>query len=562
MSFSSVNLMWQKRMRGLMPISPRCVTDDGTAILIRPDEFESRTYQVLAVRPDGGAQELSAIAVETISKFVALPDGKLMLGMTNDDVYIFRDGRKTRFMPDQHVAYADVDLAPDSGWFICGFADSLYASHALALGDPNGRVGWTKDLRRPVNRVAITRDGRTMVAGFQDGRILALDQMRTTVWECVHEEPISALCLGATGGVCAAGTEHGTVLGIDGEGGFRWKCAVGLPIVAIATDAACRWTAALGADAAAGLLTCVTADGAPAWEYDFSSRPTGLALSPNGKYLLVSASDGSAWMFELDLAAGSAAGPIKLGGRELEAARAAAESGDLTGARAALLALLGSAPHAVEAGGELVEIERRLVAEQREQARAFAEQGQPDEGMRLLDAAAEVAPWDAELFQERLAMRERAVEAAVLRARMMEGDRYWDGAVRAWTEVLSFDPTRIDAREALLRIREVQAAQLLSAGDERQAAGDVLNAVALWQQAQNLYPSDELRDRLTRAEVDHCLAAGIAHYEAHRMPEAAFQFKKVLALDPGNEPAHKYLGYAEGMTGGDNLVADRFARLE
>ena len=43
MSFSSVNLLWQHRFRGLMGVSTHNAADDGTALLIRPDEFERRT---------------------------------------------------------------------------------------------------------------------------------------------------------------------------------------------------------------------------------------------------------------------------------------------------------------------------------------------------------------------------------------------------------------------------------------------------------------------------------------------------------------------------------------
>ena len=68
-------------------------------------------------------------------------------------------------------------------------------------------------------------------------------------------------------------------------------------------------------------------------------------------------------------------------------------------------------------------------------------------------------------------------------------------------------------------------------------------------------------ERLRDAEVGRCLQAGIRHYEAGQLPEAAFQLKKALALDPGNDEAERYLGYALGQTG-DSQIADRFGRLE
>jgi tetratricopeptide (TPR) repeat protein len=98
-------------------------------------------------------------------------------------------------------------------------------------------------------------------------------------------------------------------------------------------------------------------------------------------------------------------------------------------------------------------------------------------------------------------------------------------------------------------------------GDQLEAFGDRDGAVALWHQAEALESSELLQARLRRAEVARCVAAGMAFYEAQRLPEATFQFRKALALDPHHEEALRYLGYSGGM-GGDTGIADRFARLE
>ena len=50
-------------------------------------------------------------------------------------------------------------------------------------------------------------------------------------------------------------------------------------------------------------------------------------------------------------------------------------------------------------------------------------------------------------------------------------------------------------------------------------------------------------------------------YDARRYPEAAFQFQKVLSLDPAHEEARRYLDYARGV-GSDSSVTGRFQRLE
>ena len=72
MSLSSVNLLWQKRLRGLLPAALHGTADNGQALLIKPDEFERRTYQILAADASGETRELSAITVETVYSWPGL----------------------------------------------------------------------------------------------------------------------------------------------------------------------------------------------------------------------------------------------------------------------------------------------------------------------------------------------------------------------------------------------------------------------------------------------------------------------------------------------------------
>src|SRR5690349_4339368 len=116
MSFSSVNLLWQTRFRGLLPVTANSAADSGQVLLIRPDELENRTYQLLLVDPLGEAREAGAVSVETVRKFDGAPGAKLLLAMTTDDLYLVREGRKVRFMGDHRVLFADVSLAADPGW--------------------------------------------------------------------------------------------------------------------------------------------------------------------------------------------------------------------------------------------------------------------------------------------------------------------------------------------------------------------------------------------------------------------------------------------------------------
>lgn len=557
---ASVNLLWQQRYRGLLAVAQHNVADDGRALLIKPDEFERRTYQLLDVQPDGATSEAGAISVETVQKFDGVAGGRFVVGITADDLYLFRDGKKLRFMPDRRVTYTDVHVAPEPGWFACSFSDSVFSTHGLAFGDANGRLGWTKDLRTPPNRVALTTDGRVVVAGLQNGHLLAMDQMRTPLWECFQEEPISALALPATGARPVAATEAGTVLAVDEDGGFRWRTAVGIPAVAVATDQDAHRVAAVFSNGSSHLVTCFGADGNPVWEHTLETRPTGVSLSPSGEYLLVSCAHGGAVLFQLDFSRATlSAGRVPI--RDVETARAAASVGDLRHARELLLPALHAHPHDVSLARELAEIEARWLAQLRLEAQTHAEDGRLLDALQALEEAAAAFPWDAELFQERSRYRSRALRACRENAEALEAAKEWDAARAVWLSALKLDARCLRTREALERLRTAQSYELMLAGDQQETFGNVDGALIHWQQAMALTDTEELRARLARAEVSRCMTAGIAFYEAQRLPEAAFQFRKALALDPTHEAAHRYLGYTEGLTG-DTTIASRFAHLE
>src|SRR5947208_8393012 len=178
MNIQPANLLWQKRFRGLMPFVANSLSDDGHALIVRPDELEARTYQVVDMAPTGEGREVCALSVETVHKFEVVPAGEVLLGVTDDDIYLFRESRKSRFMPDRRVTYSDVVLARQGRLLACAFSDMMFASHTVAFGDTGGRVAWTKDMDAPVTRIAIAPDGRRLVCGSTNGHLIALDHLR------------------------------------------------------------------------------------------------------------------------------------------------------------------------------------------------------------------------------------------------------------------------------------------------------------------------------------------------------------------------------------------------
>src|SRR4051794_2714544 len=105
----NVNWRWHARYRGLLPLSPHALADDGRLLFARPDELHSRQYQLL-VTQNGNTVEQGILTVETVRHLALTTDAEVRLGVTDDDLYLFREGRKSRFLPERRVSYLSVSL--------------------------------------------------------------------------------------------------------------------------------------------------------------------------------------------------------------------------------------------------------------------------------------------------------------------------------------------------------------------------------------------------------------------------------------------------------------------
>ena len=85
--------------------------------------------------------------------------------------------------------------------------------------------------------------------------------------------------------------------------------------------------------------------------------------------------------------------------------------------------------------------------------------------------------------------------------------------------------------------------------------------MAAWERAQAAAPSEALAAKLREIEVQRYMRAGMALYGQQRFPEAAFQFRKVLALQPDHPEVLRYLAYI-GSAGPQSSLSERFSRLE
>jgi tetratricopeptide (TPR) repeat protein len=557
------DLLWQKRFRGLLPLSPRALADDGTLTFVHPDELETRTYQIVQGNTEGRVRGQGTISVEKLTRTALALGGASLVGATDDDLYLFRDGRKTRLMAGRRVTCTDVALSGDGTRFAVGFADMLFSTHTLALGDVSGRIAWSRDLSLAVNAVAIDAQGRHVAVGVEEGRVLVYDAARTLLYDHLLEQPVAALALAADAPTAAVGTAEGELLGLTADGGRAWHLSLALPIVAVGLTADARVAACLAQDAAGGMLLLVDASGDLLWEHGVEARPTGLSLSPNGRFAAVSLADGRLMVFalgsKLDVGAHGiphADRPAHASSSELRA-RQAWEDGRREEACRLLRQALEANPSEAAACEALIRYEAELVGERLLQAETLAVAGD-EAALDALRAAEAIDAADGRIAAARASVTGRLVSALSARA-ATESDP--EAAMRLYESVLALDFKNLAARRDLGAARQRRAGLLVAEGEARAAAGDSAGALEAWRQAQLLAPCESLAARLRELDVARIVAEGRRLYEARRYPEAAFQFQKALALDPQNEEAHRYLGYARGL-GSDPGVSGRFQRLE
>src|SRR5437762_840571 len=154
---TNVNLVFQRKVRGLAPLYRFAIQEEGSLLVSVPDEMEVRTFHIARFDIKGRSQVLETYNVETLRKTEIGKAGTHFVGASDDHCYVFKEGRKSRFMTDRRASYTDVALGEEGNRFAVAFSDLLASGHALALGEVGGRVLWTKDIAFPIRRVAVDR---------------------------------------------------------------------------------------------------------------------------------------------------------------------------------------------------------------------------------------------------------------------------------------------------------------------------------------------------------------------------------------------------------------------
>lgn len=560
MQFQPANLIFDKKLKGHLPVTRLAVSESGALMVAVPDQHQSRLYHLVRITMAGECDELIAFSVETLSNIDFSESGRAFVATTDDDVYVFCGDEKSRFFPDRRDVYTDISISSSGELFVVGSADMLVSGYSVTLARTAGEVVWTKDLPFSLTAARISPDGSLIVVGSEEGTVVMLDGGRSVIWQFDGGDAISALALSNSPDFAVIGTKGGAVTAIT-SGQKLWEVVGEGPVedCALSGDGTMIAVARMG-DVGKGRVECLTNDGTVILEHRARAGIASVACSEDGRFVAISCKDGTVQVLEIV--------PVSARFRAAEEAKklyeeacGLADHGQHTDAVAKLRRALELSPHHVDACLKLVEVARAFVEESVRKADDLGTRNEFADAARELDAVQQTSAHAPELFGKVTAARERLAERVVSYAADVSEAKQIEEALAAIEALLQLDVANIRAREELMRLENALAARCLAGAEQALTAGRPSEGVQLLEKAYDLTRSEEVSSRLVDARCKHALAEGLALYDAKKYSQAAFQFRKVLSIDPENGEARKYIEYCESLRQDDSL-SDRFSKLE
>lgn len=557
----SANLVFERRIKGHLPVTRLAVSGSGEVMIAVPDEIRPRLYHLIRITAAGEWSEISAFSVEKLQYVDFSEDGRTFAAITDDDVYVFREGAKTRFFTDRRETYSAVSVSASGEFFVVGLADMILSSYSVTLASTSSGAIWVKDMPFSVAGVRISADARRILVGSEEGSAVLLDNHRGVLWQLDWSDSITAMAVSNSGEVSVVGTKSGALLAVGEAGNQLFDEARGGQIVACAMSRDGKLIAVareVGSDA--GIVEFFCDDGTPVLEHSTAARIASIACSPDGAFTAISCEDGTLLILEVtqETTRACAASASKA---LLDDGCAALEKGDYATAADTLAKYLDSCPGDVDACRKLVEAQDALIRKHIEEAERLTSEGDSARASEEFEAAARVRPYDPRVFPRVNAIRERLLSDSLDRAASLAKEGKLEEALAKAEAVIRLDFTNLRAREILGRLEGDLVVRYLADAEKASAAGESVEAVELLEKAAAIQPTTEVQARLTKARATQALDAGLALYEAKKFSQAVFQFRKALSLDPDNAEAQKHIEYAESFRQDDTLF-DRFSKLE
>ncbi|MDE2126656.1 MAG: hypothetical protein KGJ62_08705 [Armatimonadetes bacterium] len=552
-------LIWQQKFRGAYPVSRFALSDDGSLAAAIPKPLQARTWNQALLTCDGGVTVNGSFSSQTLVKVEISANAQVVAGMTATDLYTVRSGVKQRFLPDRRAEFRDMALAREGGQLVVCFSDFSGASYATAMAGSDAEPMWVDDVEEHLTAVAISPDGSHAASGAESGCVNLYTASRDEIWRFECALPVGALAVAAGGAFTAYMTLTGSLGLIDGEGSRRWTAELSAqPVALCLTDDGGMCLAACVSSDGAHRLVCLDSSGRSLWDHPVDSAVTGISLAPGGGWAAFSLRSSAVSLLRIQSAAGTPAGATSPQ-EAAESARSAAAKQDYRGALAILSAALGQHPTQAPLCRQIEDVQERWLDSVRAECRAATE---PD-ALQLCVGKLAV------LEREALAPTALSEQIAQLRKELALRLAECAAVSPATADALlllavSAEPLNPEWRIRLATVRQEAADAAEAEADAATASGDHAAEVDALNRAQSVVYTEGRAQRLLRAVIARELAAGMQAYDAREYPQAVFQFKKVLAADPGNAEAAKRLQFAERFMEdtADDGIAERFRMLE
>jgi len=509
----TADLVFDRRIKGHIPVTRLAVSDSGTVMVAVPDQYQPRLYHLIRLSVSGEWKDLGTFSVETVRAVDFCEDGRFFTAITDDDLYAFDEGEKTRLFPERRENYLALSIGSTGELFAFASSDMILSSNSVTLAKTSGSQVWVKSLSADVTGIRLAPDASGILIGADDGTAMMLSAGRDIIWELDGEDSITAVDMSHAGEISVLGDKAGKVQAVGVRGNKLWEQdGMGLADCVVSGDGR---LIAVGRKTSSGqgIVELLLGDGTPVLEHGTVSGVSRIASSPDGKYIAISCEDGTLQVLEITLSPGRS---VEKAQSLYDEGLSAAKNGDYAEANRKFTEVLDVYPSHVDACRRLIEVQSKLADEHSAMiskalasAKSLAEKGKFEEALAKLD------------------------------------------------EIIRVDFANADAREQLASVEDALAGQCILDAEKSEAA----EAVSLLERAAALRLTPDIEKRLAHARAKLAFDNGMALYEAQKFSQAVFQFKKVLSIDPGNAEAQKYIQYAESLRQ-DDVLFDRFSKLE
>lgn len=558
---AAANLIIDKCFRGHLPVADLALSDSGEVMIAIPDEYRARVYHVISIAPECEPKEIGFFSMEKPSKTASSADGRFLVAATDDKIYTFVDGIKSRLFADRRNAYTDISVCSSGEYFVVSGADMMASDHTVTLARTSGSEVWTKSLPFSITAARISSDGGRILVGSEEGKAMLLDSSRRILWQMEEIEPITTGAISTSGELSAFLTKTGSVVAISGDGERLWH------LEGVGYGKACAIAAQGGMIAAANLcpdltdrLSLYSPDGNPLFAHDPRQGIRSIACSPNGRFVAISCEDGTLQVLEIVVSTCEKSDAEKAKGI-LDEACSLAEGDDRVMALEKLREALELAPAEVDACRRYVEIRDACVGEMLFDSDKAEASGDLCAAYEALESAWDLNRFNEVLFGRITSLRNRLIESLFADAESLSDAGRLEEAIVSLQKILKLDMANYAARHELGRLEQSLTDSCVREARSLADDGHPGQAVAMLEKAYSRRPTMEIHQELLKVQAAQALFEGLQAYEEKMYARAILLFKKVLSIDPDNSEASRYMEYSRNI-GRDDALSSRFSKLE